>query len=392
MELEIKRPDHIVPSYSLTGDLLSFTRCPLQYRYHNGSALPPSRPVQQWFGEFLHGTLELCFTYWKQGRLQGAPVPDFPWPCTQREWNDDAPAWQENDIGRFGDLVETALRQQGKQARSADARDSAYRRIQLAVNLLGPHLFPLIDSAEKKVIGTRPVPAGGVPVRCSNYEVHGIIDVVTHVTLDQADDGNLIKRFVREACPELRGDFEVIVDYKGSRRPMFDEDYWDQGNWQLQTYAWLRQRQPEAPRVAAGILVYINELTPAGEEMKHLKRGMATQQTDVVPESRADRQIVELWRDGQDADQLSLEFRLRRAIRVVPITDESIRTALAAFDNIVRQAEENIIAEAGHGDIMRAWAPRCSDKGTCDACDFRHFCPSPFGEGDGYVPPTPVAP
>ena len=203
MELEVKRPDHIVPSYSLTGDLLSYLRCRLQYRYHNGSALPPSRPVQLWFGEFLHGTLEMSYRFWDELRQKGQQPPDFPWPCTKREWRQDPPSWEDHDIGKFADSVENALRQQGKQARSADARDSAYRRIEVAVNELGRHLFPLIDSTERRVIGTRPVPYSGKDLRCDNYEVHGVIDVLTHVTLSGASDDNLIRQCVLQVCPNL---------------------------------------------------------------------------------------------------------------------------------------------------------------------------------------------
>ena len=389
MKLEIKRPDHVVPSYSLTGDLLSYLRCRLQYRYHNGSSLPPSRPVQQWFGEFLHGVLELAYGFWEKNK-EDFP---FPWPCTPREWRAEAPDWMPSDIGRFADLVESGLRQQGKQARSAAARNSGFNRIASAVNQLGPHLFPLIDSAEKKVIGTRKVPKSSVGLRCENYEVHGVIDVLTHVTLGSADTKNVIRECVEEACPNLIGKYEVIVDYKGSQRPLVSDPYWEQGEWQVQTYAWLRSRQPDSLPVAAGILIYVNELTPGDKEMQNLRKGIAEGTTDVLPvPDSSDEQIIRMWRPGLDTEQLSLEFRLRRAIRVVPITSESTQSALAAFDDVVRRAEENIIEEASIGDILTAWHPQCDDQDTCSACDFRYFCPRPAGKSEDYVPPTPSAP
>lgn len=373
MELEIKHPDHVVPSYSLTGDLLSYLRCPLRYRYENGSSLPPSRPVQLWFGEFLHGSLELAFHFWNEHW----DMYPLPWLCTPREWGGGAPDWADNDIGRFADIVETSLRQQGKQARSTDARNSAYQRLAIAINELGPHLFPLIQLTEKKVIGTRRVQPNQIVLRCSNYEVHGVIDVLTNVSMGQADETNYIRECIAQKCPDLMGDYEVIVDYKGAQRPQISEGYWEQGEWQVQTYAWLRSRQPDALPIAAGILIYINELTPGNKEMENLKSGISNNTTDVLPEpGSADEQIIRMWRPGNDTEQLSLRFRLERAIRVIPITSESTRIALQSFDDVVRHAEENIIEEAQIGYIMHAWRPCSDDEDTCSACDFRHFCPS----------------
>lgn len=394
MELEVKRPEHIVPSYSLTGDLLSYLRCRLQYRYLNGSSLPPSRPVQLWFGEFLHGTLELCYRYWDGLRQGGVRPPAFPWPCTQRAWTQDTlPSWTPHDIGGFAHRVEATLRQQGKQARSAATRDSAYNRLELAVNQLGPHLFPLIAAAERKVIGTRPVPASATQVRCRNYEVHGVIDVLTHVTLSEAADENLIRQFILDACRDLQGTFEVIVDYKGMRRPCMDEAEWEQGEWQVQTYAWLRQRQPAALPVAAGILIYINELSPGGAEMQSMRRALANGQTDVRPLSGSqDEQVIRLWRPGMSAGQLSRAFLLRRAIRIIPISAESTERALREFDDVVLRAESDIVAEAMGGNILDAWSPNCANAATCDACDFRHFCPRPAGSPPEHRVTCPSAP
>ena len=397
MQLEVRSPERIVPSYSLTGDLLSYLRCRLQYRYYNRSELPPSRPVQLWFGEMLHGSLELVYRYWKDKRRDGDALPDFPWPCTRKELRADAeiPDWEEHDIGRFGSTVEEALRHQGKNPRSTATRDAAYERIETAVNQLGPHLFPLITSAERQVIATRAVPISPQVLRSEKYEVHGRIDVLTNIFLSQAPSDNPIRQGIQEHCPSLEGEYEVIVDYKGTRRPLTCEPEWKQGQWQIQTYAWLRGRQPEALPVAAGILIYVNELLPGNEEMVALKKALENGTTDVMPEPRSrDAQLVRMWEPGTDTTELSLDFRLKRAIRVMPITEQSIGESLEAFDKVVLDIETDVSNESSGSKIQATWVPDCLDPNTCVACDARWFCPSPANEREnhGYVPKAPTAP
>jgi CRISPR/Cas system-associated exonuclease Cas4 (RecB family) len=380
MELALKRPDRLVPEYSLTGDLLSYQRCALQYRYYNGSALPPSRPVQMWYGEFIHGMFESAFGLWSEnaGRLP------FPWPCTPIS---DAgppeappPGLPANDIRVIGWPIEEALMQQGKRARSRRARISAYRRADAAINMLGPHLFPLIADAEQKVIGTRTLSArsGGLPLRSERYALHGVIDVLTNVQLANAAVGNIIRDTVQTLCPDLSGMFEVIVDYKGSHRPDTDDPHWDLGRWQVQTYAWLRQKQQLSFPVAAGILIYVNELAPNSGDMRRLKSAIDRNRTDVAPvRGDPDYYVLRTWTPGS-VPHFSEDFRFRRAIRVIPVDEASIVQATSAFDDIVLNIEERVMREASNGSIMGTWEPNCGDEETCAACDFRYFCASPL--------------
>lgn len=376
MEIGIKRPDRVVPEYSLTGDLLSYRRCEMQYRYYNGSALPPSRPVQMWYGEFIHGMLEGAFRLWNENRQ----LP-FPWPCTPLP-QDGPPqpppsGLAAHDLRVIGWPIEQTLAHEGKRARSRRARLAAYRRATAAINMLGPHLFPLISDAEQKVIGTRLLPAGLGALRSERYALHGIIDVLTNVEMAAAQTENVIKRAVREACPALDGTYEVIVDYKGSRRPTEDSPHWELGKWQVQTYAWLRQRQQRSLPVAAGVLIYVNELSPGRRDMEELRAEVHSGRTSVSPASGSpDYYALEAWTPGATGT-LSDEFRYKRAIRVIPITSDSITEATAAFDHIVGEIETRVMNEAANGSIGATWLPTCSDEETCVACDFRYFCPRP---------------
>ena len=114
MQLPARSLPYEVPQYSLTGDIVAHHRCALQYRYYNRSSLPPSRPVQLWTGEFVHGVLEESYLYWRD--IGHTP---FPWPSTQTPW--PAPATPlarlPYDIGGIGDRVEARLRAAGKTPR-----------------------------------------------------------------------------------------------------------------------------------------------------------------------------------------------------------------------------------------------------------------------------------
>lgn len=384
MELAIKRPDRIVPDYSLTGDLLSYSRCALQYRYYNASSLPPSRPVQMWYGEFIHGVLEAAFRIWRGG---GGALP-FPWPYTPLpdDSRPEAPpaGLAANDLRVFAWPIEEALMLEGKRARSRRARIAAYRRAEAAVNQIGPHLFPLIADAEQKVLGSRLIPplAGGRQGRSDRYALRGVIDVLTNVEIAGAAPDNIIRRAVQEACPDLNGTFEVIVDYKGSHRPDTQNDpHWDLGAWQVQTYGWLRQRQPHANPVAAGILVYINELAPGGDDLRRLRASIAAGRTDVAPRrGDPDDYAISTWVPGTRA-QLSQEFRFRRAIRVIRVDEASIAHATGQFDRIVSEIESRVLEEFDRGSISAAWDPTCREPETCAACDFRFFCPGNLANG-----------
>src|SRR5687767_7044626 len=117
MSLTSRHEAVTIPDYSLTGDLLSYLRCGLQYRYINGSALPPARPVQLWFGEFIHGVMEMSFTMWK---AKGYPLP---WKYTEIDWDkrEEGMGLPENDIGEIGRRIEASLAVQGKIPRNKAA-------------------------------------------------------------------------------------------------------------------------------------------------------------------------------------------------------------------------------------------------------------------------------
>ena len=157
MKLSSRSKAYMIPEYSLTGDLLSFLTCNLQYRYQNKGTLPPSMPIQLWFGEFIHGVMEEAYLQWE---LNKTP---FPW-----DW--------KKDIRPIENMIDARLQVRGLyppkehffstnhpsnenvDVNERDHKKLASARAERAINYWGPHLFPLIDSAELLIKGIRNMP------------------------------------------------------------------------------------------------------------------------------------------------------------------------------------------------------------------------------------------
>src|SRR6478735_2421892 len=129
MELSVRKPPYVIPSYSLTGDLLSFLRCGLQYRYNGLGHLPSSRPVQMWFGQFVHGVLEEAFRRYSAARAKGF---------------DATPPWDVATLEEIRDLVKSRLAAEGLHAWDEDLEVLGDQRADAAINELGAALFPLV--------------------------------------------------------------------------------------------------------------------------------------------------------------------------------------------------------------------------------------------------------
>lgn len=367
MPLHVRPPAYVLPSYSLTGDLLSFNRCGLQYRMTRLGRLPSTQPVQLWFGEFIHGVLEEAFRIHKE-RVDRSRKPAQFTP---------------RDVAEMSETIQKRLAARGLHPRDSDL-ELAEARAQTVILELGPHLLPLIHRAEVRLYGARklPPPVTGSAVRkVDRYEMVGIVDVVSHISLAQSGMArNPIIAQLHPVVSKEKGPFEVIIDYKGMRRPSQRSrqkgGLWEQYEWQLQTYAELRRKQADAYPVAAGVLLYLNELHPSTTDMAALKADVKNRSSDILPDpGSADEKAILNWRPGAENPGLSFAFRLRRALRIVPVSTSSIQAALTEFDAVVQNIEGCRNAEANGASIMQAWSRNPGEEATCTACDSRTYCP-----------------
>lgn len=392
MKLPTRSKSYMIPEYSLTGDLLSYITCGLQYRYQNKGTLPPSKPVQRWFGEFIHGVMEEAYIDWKYNDKQ------FPWD------------WKE-DIRPIEDQIDLRLQVRGLYPHDEDLffsinkpgtdltlddlnehdhKKLASARAEKAINIWGKHLFPLIDSSELLIKGVRPMPNYDKNISRSNYYgINGVVDVLTSTKINKLHEqsnlfnyDNKIVEFIKKNLYESDiEDYEIIIDYKGMKRPPIKvekphaENKWENHKQQILTYSWLRSKQENAKTISAGIILYLNELVPSKEDLILIKEELLKGLTDVPNEDEfsEDVQTILDWQEDDKAPNLSDEFKIARSIRFINIDDNERKKALEKFDQVVCDIENSLIKEMKGCKIQDAWKAE-ADERTCSACDFRTFC------------------
>ena len=293
MTLSVRSKPYIIPEYSLTGDLLAYLTCGLQYRYQNKGTLPPAMPIQLWFGNFIHGVMEEAYLRWKEKDWK-----DFPWDWKSQIRDIELSInkmMEARGLQPPANLFCPFAQETDEQGLCPDHNHPhklvASIRAEASINTWGPHLFPLIDESEVKLKGTRSMPNYKKESSRSNYYgIKGIIDVLSSVKIDEASDKNLIIKYLHNnpafqyKLEKLKKpEYEIIVDYKGMKRPSLSSPSWEHHEWQVLTYSWLRSMQPRSRPVLVGILFYLNELSLFQEDLKELKKDVKNGKTDVKP-------------------------------------------------------------------------------------------------------------
>ena len=356
MTLSVRPHCSVLPTYSLTGDLLSFLRCGLQYRYAQPCNLRPPHSSQQWFAQFLQQTLEEAWLASNHNPNQLPPLP-------------------ASDTKQLLDDINDRLESRGLRCSSPTGAAYGRQRAESALNELAPLLFPLLTHFPLHTRRTR------TP---QQYELAAIIHGIAQLQFPNPQlSDNLLVQLIQKQLPAATPQaIELIVDLKATERPENGIDSSllnDPHCWQIQACAHLRAPTAAAPPVA-GLIVYLNELVPARRHFIALRNSLAQPPPhSLVPTpDSSDARILQTWRPRDPTEPpplLSLEFRLRRAVRIIPISPELQQHSLHQFDRLAGRITACKSRETETGQILSSWDRNSSHPPTCEACDARTWCP-----------------
>lgn len=390
--LSTRSKKYIVPSYSLTGDLIAFLKCRLQYRFNNKGSLPPAIPVQLWFGEFIHGVMEEAFLVWKK---------------ELEETGQSKTRWTFDEVQKISVEIAKRLKSKGLKPYSGifcnccekgpkgwcDDEDHphhlvANERAYFAVNGWGPHLFPLIQENEKRLRGIRSMPNYDPErSRANLYSITGVADVISSINIANCSPDNKLVLLLREnpsinKMIEDNPEFEVIIDYKGTARPnekgkKEEQEEWKQFGWQIATYMWLQEQNLKASGIqkpiVAGVLLFLNELYPSEEDCKNMAK---MDKEYLKTELHASDRDIDMLEKG-NYRQLSEEFLMRRSIRIVEYDPVMIQESLKSFDEVVSELEGCVLDEMHNPkDVISCWSCSEYEQHRCIACDLKNICDS----------------
>lgn len=203
--------------YSVTADVLSFQRCPRQYGYFAVRGFAPAHTVQIYYGTVIHQVLDRAHAHY-MGLINPHTRGQIP---------------TDDDIERYFQEVDSALRARGIRAVRAAERHAALRRLKLFNQIEGPQLYPRVKDTEHRLQSDR-----------GDYLLHGVVDVL-------ADDPNWLPGMGAE-----------IWDYKGGHCPNTNSEDFRRYEFQMLVYAELyRERNGLYPVKA--ILYFLGELDEA---------------------------------------------------------------------------------------------------------------------------------
>jgi len=339
-------------------------------------------PIQLWFGDFIHGVMEEAYVKWKEEDWK-----DFPWDWKTQIREIELTIHKRMESRGLQPPYNLFCPFQEESETQGLCHDNhhphkllASVRADASINTWGPHLFPLVDDNEVRLKGVRDMPDYKKGTSRSNYYgVTGVIDVLSSVKIEEASDSNLIIKYLhrdpsfQEKLNQLDSNiYEIIVDYKGMKRPSLGLPSWNHHHWQVQTYGWLRSLQPESNPVLIGILFYLNELVLLKQDLKELKKEVKGHNTDIMPDD-GDMKSILKWNPQDKIPSFSESFKHLRSIRITPMDDVSQLKSLEEFDRVVADIEKSIIDEVDGQVIQNSWKTN-PNKRTCDACDYKTFC------------------
>lgn len=220
MKIASKPEVKMLPSFSLTADIIGYQRCPRQYGYFVEKGFVPAHTIQIFYGTIIHEVLDRAHHHYK----------GFEDPKTKGKIPTD------KEIERYFIEVESSLKTRGIRAINKHLRDQALEVLKRFNNIEGRCLYPLVIDTEHRVRGIR-----------RGYIMEGVVDVLIGPGTDPNNP------------PNDPSEWE-IWDYKGQRRPR-------KGGSELQYYAYQMLVYSALFKIKNGCLpkaakiYFLNELT-----------------------------------------------------------------------------------------------------------------------------------